>query len=85
MNIHVFPYIAIFCYVLSSVSYLKNFRSYFVIIPESDPFFTKSVDFKHVSMATKDGGNTRFALFYQYWLRFTKCQTCNMSDSRSLK
>ena len=42
-------------------------------IPFLDPFFTKSVDFKHVSMATKESGNTSFALFCYFWLRFTKC------------
>ena len=39
---------------------------------EVRPFFTKSVDFKHVSMATKEGENMCFVLICYFWLRFTK-------------
>ena len=68
-----FVYFAIFGYALPNMSYLQNFRFQFLIITELDPFFTKSVDFKHVSMATKEGENMCFVLFCYCWLRFTKC------------
>ena len=55
------------------MSYLQNFRFQFLIIRKLDQFFTKSVDFKHVSIATKEIGNPSFALFCYFWLRFTKC------------
>ena len=73
VEICVLFYFAIVGYALPNVSYLQNFRFQFLIIRKLDPFFTKSVDFKHVSMATKESGNTSFALFCYFWLRFTKC------------
>ena len=73
MEIQVLFYFAIFGYALPNVSYLQNFRFQFLIIRKLDPFFTKSVDFKHVSMATEESGNTSFVLFCYFWLRFTKC------------
>ena len=63
MKIQVLFYFAIFGYALPNVSYLQNFRFQFLIIRKLDPFFTKSVDFKHVSMATEESGNTSFVLF----------------------
>ena len=68
-----FVYFAIFGYALPNVSYLQNFRFQFLIIRKLDPFFTKSVDFKHVSMATEERRNKSFVLFCYFWLGFTKC------------
>ena len=68
MEIQVLLYFAIFGYALPNVSNLQNFRFQFLIIRKLDPFFTKSVDFKHVSMATKEGENMCFVLFCYFWL-----------------